>query len=341
MYNKDMGKYNTDSGSARKKSGGYDSKYSSRGDYNKRSSGDSEYETRAKSRKADAGAESSLFGNMNASADAAKTESGSQEEKRRSYQEADDSFSDLNGEKDNGYGSDGNTDFTSSSSSTSSSSTSSSTFTSTFSSTSSSSTSASSSSSFSSTSSVNADGGVNNPQTTVVTSVNISDSFENGDGIYGRTQNGESFCYAGPGTAGSMKAFNAAAEARNCSGLMVVALVLHIVGMFIMFLSLFALICTFIAVTKVKKFFSAVNCTEGLQMAKKVWNLVLGLFCGGFGLVFFLFVCVGVSSDNSEGGPLVMLTVFVIVALMFGWVIGSVYLLYMWIKIKEQLKRYM
>lgn len=328
-----MGKYNTDSGSARKKSGGYDSKYSSRGDYNKRSSGDSEYETRAKSRKADAGAESSLFGNMNASADAAKTESGSQEEKRRSYQEADDSFSGLNGEKDNGYGSDGNTAFTSS--------TSSSTFTSTFSSTSSSSTSASSSSSFSSTSSVNADGGVNNPQTTVVTSVNISDSFENGDGIYGRTQNGESFCYAGPGTAGSMKAFNAAAEARNCSGLMVVALVLHIAGMFIMFLSLFALICTFIAVTKVKKFFSAVNCTEGLQMAKKVLNLVLGLFCGGFGLVFFLFVCVGVSSDNSEGGPLVMLTVFVIVALMFGWVIGSVYLLYMWIKIKEQLKRYM
>lgn len=342
MYNKDMGKYNTDSGSARKKSGGYDSKYSSRGDYNKRSSGDSEYETRAKSRKADAGAESSLFGNMNASADAAKTESGSQEEKRRSYQEADDSFSELNGEKDNGYGSDGNTAFTSSSSSTSTStSTSSSTFTSTFSSTSSSSTSASSSSSFSSTSSVNADGGVNNPQTTVVTSVNISDSFENGDGIYGRTQNGESFCYAGPGTAGSMKAFNAAAEARNCSGLMVVALVLHIAGMFIIFLSLFALICTFIAVTKVKKFFSAVNCTEGLQMAKKVLNLVLGLFCGGFGLVFFLFVCVGVSSDNSEGGPLVMLTVFVIVALMFGWVIGSVYLLYMWIKIKEQLKRYM
>lgn len=138
-----------------------------------------------------------------------------------------------------------------------------------------------------------------------------------------------------------MKAFNAAAEARNCSGLMVVALVLHIVGMFIMFLSLFALICTFIAVTKVKKFFSAVNCTEGLQMAKKVLNLVLGLFCGGFGLVFFLVVCVGVSSDNSEGGPLVMLTVFVIVALMFGWVIGSVYLLYMWIKIKELLKRYM
>lgn len=335
MYNKDMGKYNTDSGSDRKKSGGYDSKYSSRGDYNKRSSGDSEYETRAKSRKADAGAESSFFGNMNASADAAKTESGSQEEKRRSYQEADDSFSDLNGEKDNGYGSDGNTAFTSSSS------TSSSTFTSTFSSTSSSSTSSSSSSSFSSTSSVNADGGVNNPQTTVVTSVNISDSFENGDGIYGRTQNGESFCYAGPGTAGSMKSFNAAAEARNCSGLMVVALVLHIVGMFFMFLSLFALICTFIAVTKVKKFFSAVNCTEGLQMAKKVLNLVLGLFCGGFGLVFFLFVCVGVSSDNSEGGPLVMLTVFVIVALMFGWVIGSVYLLYMWIKIKEQLKWYM
>lgn len=335
MYNKDMGKYNTDSGSARKKSGGYDSKYSSREDYNKRSSGDSEYEPRAKSRKADAGAESSLFGNMNASADAAKTESGSQEEKHRSYQEADDSFSDLNGEKDNGYGSDGNTDFTSSSS------TSSSTFTSTFSSTSSSSTSASSSSSFYSTSSVNADGGVNNPQTTVVTSVNISDSFENGDGIYGRTQNGESFCYAGPGTAGSMKAFNAAAEARNCSGLMVVALVLHIVGMFIMFLSLFALICTFIAVTKVKKFFSAVNCTEGLQMAKKVLNLVLGLFCGGFGLVFFLVVCVGVSSDNSEGGPLVMLTVFVILALMFGWVIGSVYLLHMWIKIKEQLKRYM
>lgn len=335
MYNKDMGKYNTDSGSDRKKSGGYDSKYSSRGDYNKRSSGDSEYEPRAKSRKADAGAESSLFGNMNASADAAKTESGSQEEKRRSYREADDSFSELNGEKDNGYGSDGNTAFTSSSS------TSSSTFTSTFSSTSSSSTSASSSSSFSSTSSVNADGGVNNPQTTVVTSVNISDSFENGDGIYGRTQNGESFCYAGPGTAGSMKAFNAAAEARNCSGLMVVALVLHIVGMFIMFLSLFAWICTFIAVTKVKKFFSAVNCTEGLQMAKKVLNLVLGLFCGGFGLVFFLVVCVGVSSDNSEGGPLVMLTVFVIVALMFGWVIGSVYLLHMWIKIKEQLKRYM
>jgi hypothetical protein len=138
-----------------------------------------------------------------------------------------------------------------------------------------------------------------------------------------------------------MKAFNAAAEARNCSGLMVVALVLHIVGMFFMFLSLFALICTFVAVTKVKKFFSAVNCTEGLQMAKKVWNLVLGLFCGGFGLVFFLVVCVGVSSDNSEGGPLVMLTVFVIVALMFGWVIGSVYLLYMWIKIKEQLKWYM
>ena len=123
MYNKDMGKYNTDSGSDRKRSGGYDSKYSSRGDYNKRSSGDSEYETRAKSRKADAGAESSLFGNMNASADAAKTESGSQEEKRRSYQEADDSFSDLNGEKDNGYGSDGNTGFTSSSSTSSSSST--------------------------------------------------------------------------------------------------------------------------------------------------------------------------------------------------------------------------
>lgn len=339
MYNKDMGKYNTDSGSARKKSGGYDSKYSSRGDYNKRSSGDSEYETSAKSRKADAGAESSFFGNMNASADAAKTESGSQEEKHRSYQEADDSFSELNREKDNGYGSDGNTAFTSSSSSTSSS-----TFTSTFSSTSSSSTSASSSSSsssFSSTSSVNADGGVNNPQTTVVTSVNISDSFENGDGIYGRTQNGESFCYAGPGTAESMKSFNAAAEARNCSGLMVVALVLHIVSMFFMFLLLFALICTFIAVTKVKKFFSAVNCTEGLQMAKKVLNLLLYIGCSCFGLVFFLVVCAEVGSDNSEGGPLVMLTVFVIVALMFSWVIGSVYLLYMWIKIKEQLKRYM
>ena len=35
MYNKDMGKYNTDSGSDRKRSGGYDSKYSSRGDYSR------------------------------------------------------------------------------------------------------------------------------------------------------------------------------------------------------------------------------------------------------------------------------------------------------------------
>lgn len=338
MYNKDMGKYNTDSGSAKKKSGGYDSKYSSRGDYNKRSSGDSEYETRAKSRKADAGAESSFFGNMNASADAAKTEAGSQEEKHRSYQEADDSFSELNREKDNGYGSDGNTAFTSSSSATSSS-----TFTSTFSSTSSSSTSASSSSSssFSSTSSVNADGGVNNPQTTVVTSVNISDSEENVDGIYGRTQNGESFSYSGPGTAGHMNAFNATAEANSCSGIMVLALVFHILGIFVQFLSFLALICTLVAVAKVIKFFSAVNCTEGLQMAKRVRNVVLGLFCGGFVLMLFLVVFVGISTEDAEGGILVMLAFFFIIALILGWGIGSLYLLYMWIKIKEQLKRYM
>lgn len=138
-----------------------------------------------------------------------------------------------------------------------------------------------------------------------------------------------------------MNAFNATAEANSCSGIMVLALVFHILGIFVQFLSFLALICTLVAVAKVIKFFSAVNCTEGLQMAKRVRNVVLGLFCGGFVLMLFLVVFVGISTEDAEGGILVMLAFFFIIALILGWGIGSLYLLYMWIKIKEQLKRYM